>query len=381
MYRVADQRPASGGTAVVAAVLALLGGIAGVVGVVFGLYKMVRSETGVFGWGIAPGWVSVVSGATLLVDVVSAVALLVGAILAFRRRAAGPTLVVLGSAGTVGAYVVTAISTAVQLIQYDLPIGRHIDVVLGQSVFNGLYSMERNLPWVVSVLLLVFPVVTFVLAVLPSTKRWCKGGAAQRPPGGAWAPGMVPVAGAPGRPGPGAPQHALHGQLPGAQFVGGAPHPGMRPLLDAPRPGGQQTPGTPYPSAQPTPGAPYAGAQPTPGAPNAGAQPAPGAPYAGAQPAPGAPYAGTQPAPGAPYAGTQPAPGAPYAGAHPVPGAPSVGAQLAPNAPSPDAQAPYPSAPLSPDAQRPDSSSPNQGQPQGHRVPQQDHRPQDGYRA
>ncbi|MGW4235200.1 hypothetical protein ACWEF9_39225, partial [Streptomyces sp. NPDC004980] len=158
MYRVADQRPASGGTAVVAAVLALLGGIAGVVGVVFGLYKMVRSETGVFGWGIAPGWVSVVSGATLLVDVVSAVALLVGAILAFRRRAAGPTLVVLGSAGTVGAYVVTAISTAVQLIQYDLPIGRHIDVVLGQSVFNGLYSMERNLPWVVSVLLLVFPV-------------------------------------------------------------------------------------------------------------------------------------------------------------------------------------------------------------------------------
>ncbi|MGS2805685.1 hypothetical protein [Nocardia sp. MW-W600-9] len=267
MYRVADQRPASGGTAMVVAVLALLGGIAGAVGVVFGLFRMVRSETGLFGWGITPGWVSVVSGATLLVDALSAVSLLVGAILVFRRRGAGPTLAALGSVGTLGAYVVTAASTAVQLIQYDLPIGRHIDAVLGQSVFNGLFSVERSVPWMVSVLLLVFPVVTFVLAVLPSTRRWCKGA---RPPGGVGAPGLSrhpgipPMAGVPGRPGSGAPHQALHAQPPGAQFAGGAPYPGMRPVPAAPDAGGQQALGTPHPGAQPALVAPYLGAQPAP---------------------------------------------------------------------------------------------------------------------
>ncbi|WP_218719218.1 hypothetical protein [Nocardia sp. MH4] len=267
MYRVADQRPASGGTAVVAAALALLGGIAGAVGVLFGLFRMVRSETGVFGWGIAPGWVSVVSGATLLVDVLSAVSLSVGAILLFRRRGAGPTLVALGSVGTLGAYVVTAMSTAVQLLQYDLPIGRHLDAVLGQSVFNGLFSVERSVPWMVSVLLLVFPVVTFVLAVLPSTRRWCK---AARPPGGRGTrelgrhPGIPSMAGVPGRPWPGAPHQALHAQPPGAQFTGGAPYPGMPPVPDALDAGRQQAPGAPHAGAQPALGALHSGAQPTP---------------------------------------------------------------------------------------------------------------------
>ncbi len=329
MYRVADQRAAGGGTAVAVAVLALLGGIAGAVGVVSGLVAMVRSESGLFGWGMVPGWVSVVSGATLVIDLGSAVLLLVGAMLVFRRRGAGPMLVVLGCVGVLGAFVVTAISTVVQLMQYGIPIGRHVDAMLGQSVFNGLFSMERDVPWLLAVLLLVFPVVTFVLGVLPSTRRWCKGATAQRRPGGAWAPsvagghpGMPPMVGAPHQPGPGGALHAHSG----AQFVGGAPHPGTRPLLDAPHPGGQH-------------------------------------------------------GPGAPYQGAQPAPGTPYMGTTPTPGTTQIGAQTAPDAPRPDAPTPYPSAPLRPDAQRP---APNQVVPPGYQrttAPPRDHRPQDGYRA
>lgn len=284
MYRVADQRPASGGTAVAAAVLALLGGIVGVVGVVFGVVATVDSERGVFAWGMVPGWMSVVSVVTLVVDLLAGVLLLAGAILVFRRRGAGPTLVVLGCVGVLASYVVTAISTVAQLLQYRLPVGRHLDVVFGQTALYGLQSVGIDVPWGVSMLALLFPVVTFVLAVLPSTRRWCKGAVAQvgGRPVGAWAPGarMQPYG-----------MRPPVGHHPGVQPTPVAQHLGAVPMPGGHYPG--LAPGAvPVPGAQRPAPTPVLGAHPAlaPGAQNPGAAPIPGASHPGfPQPSHGAP--------------------------------------------------------------------------------------------
>ncbi|MGW6728282.1 hypothetical protein ACWF9G_20485 [Nocardia sp. NPDC055029] len=287
MYRVADQRPASGGTAVVAAILALLGGIVGVVGVVFGVVATVNSERGVSAWGLVPGWMSAVSVVTLVVDLLAGVLLVAGAILVFRRRGAGPTLVVLGCVGVLVAYVVTAISTVVQLLQYGIPVGRHLDAVFGPSAFYWLESLGIDVPWGLSVLVLVFPVVTFVLGVLPSTRRWCTGAAGQvgGRPVGAWAPGA---------------------HMPGMQPYGMRPpvghHPGVQPVPAAQHLGAAPVPGGHYPGLAPTPGA-HPGVVPVPGAQHSAATPAltPGGQNPGAAPIPGASHPGfPQPSHGAP---------------------------------------------------------------------------------
>lgn len=267
MYRVADQRPAGGGTAVAAAVLALLGGIVGVVGVVFGVVATVNSERGVFAWGMVPGWMSVVSVVTLVVDLLAGVLLLAGAILVFRRRGAGPTLVVLGCVGVLASYVVTVISTVAQLLQYGVSVGRHLDVVFGQTALYGLQSVGIDVPWGVSILALLFPVVTFALAVLPSTRRWRKGAVAQAGgrPVGAWAPGvqMQPYG---MRPPVG--HHPGVQPAPVAQHLGAAPMPGGHyPGL---APGAVPVPGAQRPAPTPVPG---------PGAQNPGAAPVSGASY------------------------------------------------------------------------------------------------------
>ncbi|MFE3541451.1 hypothetical protein ACFXK0_00595 [Nocardia sp. NPDC059177] len=211
MYRVPVQRPASGGTAVSAGVLAVLGALVGVGGLIS---VLVRGGGSVLGIGLVPGWASAVSGLVLFIDAVASILLFVGAVLVFRRRGAGPMLVALGCAGVVGAYVVAAVSVAVQLSEIGISIGRHLEAVFGQTNVNAIVGEVVEVPWPVSVLLLVFPVLTFVLAVLPSTRRWCKGAwAGGRPAAGAWAPaGQGPHGMRPGQqmpvmqPGHGAPQ-------------------------------------------------------------------------------------------------------------------------------------------------------------------------------
>ncbi|MEU5409369.1 hypothetical protein [Nocardia asteroides] len=243
MYRVADQRPASGGTAKVAGALAGVGGIAGAVGVVSGVVAMVRSESGVFGWGIAPGWVSVVSALTLVVDIGSTALLLAGSILLFRRRKAGPTLVVLGCVGVFAAFVMSALSVVVQLVDYGLPVGRHLGAVLGQSTFNGLFTLEHEVSWFFSVALLVFPVITFVLAILPSTRRWCGGVVGVRTVPG-WVPGAPPYG---ARPPVGVPPGM--GAGPGAQIPPQVARPAMpQPGYGAPQ--GFPPPNMPQPRPQ-----------------------------------------------------------------------------------------------------------------------------------
>lgn len=185
MYGVADQRPATGGTATTAGVLAVLGGLVGLGGVIAALAEMARNGS-LFWWGIAPEWVSIVSALTMVVDIVAAVMLLTGAILLFRRRGAGPIVVALGCTGVVGVYVMTVIWMFAQLRWSNLGSAGNIEVAYGHSSVAAILATEVRVPWAVSVSLLVFPVVTFLLAVLPSTRRWCR---RMHRPAGMWGPG------------------------------------------------------------------------------------------------------------------------------------------------------------------------------------------------
>lgn len=205
MYSAPAQRPATGGTAVTAAILALLGGLAAFGGVVMYVVNTLRFDSPWLAWGLLPEWASMVTAVLLVIDLVAAVMLLVGASLLLRRRTAGPVLVILGCLGVIGAYVLGALSTVVQLMDYGLPLSRQLEAILGNSSINLILGADVDIPWAVSLLTMVFPVVTFLLAVLPSTRRWCNGQGRGRPP---VAPGIFPMQ-QPGMPavgGYGAPQ-------------------------------------------------------------------------------------------------------------------------------------------------------------------------------
>ncbi|TDP41832.1 hypothetical protein [Nocardia ignorata] len=184
MYPAPVQRPPSGGTAIVAGLSALVGGILGVVGMIAAMVRMVTSDYPMFAWGYAPAWVSIVSAVLLVVDIVAAVLLFIGAIMLFRRGKSGPTMVALGCAGVIGAYVAGVITSVAQFGHFDMGSRLFREVVFGQSAVNSLLGSHIDLPWFLPILLLVFPAVTFLLALLPSTRKWC-GRGDQRP---AWAP-------------------------------------------------------------------------------------------------------------------------------------------------------------------------------------------------
>ncbi|MGY0500808.1 hypothetical protein ACWZHB_20170 [Nocardia sp. FBN12] len=205
MYPAPAQRPATGGTAVTAAILALLGGLAAFGGVVMYAANTLRFDSPWFGWGIVPGWTSIVTVLLLVIDVVAAVMLLAGAALILRRRKAGPTLVILGCLGEIGTFVLGGLSTVIQLLDYGLPLSRQLEAILGNSSINLLLGADVDIHWAVSLFMMVFPVLTFVLAVLPTTRRWCRGD--DRRPAGFGAPGMQPFP----MPQPGMPQGRAYG--------------------------------------------------------------------------------------------------------------------------------------------------------------------------
>lgn len=202
MYPAPAQRPATGGTAVTAAILALLGGLAAFGGVVMYVANTLRFDAPWFGWGITQGWSSIVTMLLLVIDVVAAVMLLAGAAMIFRRRKAGPVLVILGCLGEIGTFVLGALSTVIQLLDYGFPLSRQLEAILSNSSINLILGADVDIHWAVSLLTMVFPVLTFVLAVLPSTRRWCRGDDRPRGPGGAGMPpfpmqqpAMPPVSG------------------------------------------------------------------------------------------------------------------------------------------------------------------------------------------
>ncbi|KAF0836676.1 hypothetical protein [Nocardia caishijiensis] len=215
MYPAPVQRPPSGGTAILTGISALVGGLVGVVGMIAAVGRMVTSDYPPFGWGYAPAWASIASAVLLVVDIVAAVLLLIGAIVLFRRKSSGPMMVASGCAGVIGAYVAGVIITVAQFGRFDIGSSSYREVVFDQSAVNSLLGPYIDLPWFLSILLLVFPAVTLLLALLPSTRRWC--GRGNRP---AWAPA------APGMPyqHPGLPQAPGYA-APQAQWAPGGHHP------------------------------------------------------------------------------------------------------------------------------------------------------------
>ncbi|MGW5438943.1 hypothetical protein [Nocardia asteroides] len=224
-----------------AAILALLGGLAILGGVVMFVVNTVRFDALWFRWGAVPGWVSLVMALTLVIDLVAAVLLVTGAGAVFRRRGAGPVLVTLGCVGVLASYVVTVLSVCAQLGFSNLGSARNIALVFGHSSATEVISADVRVPWAVSVALLVFPVVTFVLALLPSTRRWCRSAAAAgaRQAQG-WVPGgqqygmPAPVGFQPGRASVPVPPHVVHSGMPQSGY--GAPQGFPPPNVAPPRP-------------------------------------------------------------------------------------------------------------------------------------------------
>ncbi|MFD4460533.1 hypothetical protein [Nocardia sp. NPDC058480] len=170
-----------------AAILALLGGLAALGGLVMYVVNTLRFDAHWLAWGLVPGWASIVTVVLLVIDLVASIMLLVGATLIFRKHKAGPTLVILGCLGVIGAFVLGALSTVIQMMDYGVPLSRHLDALMGNSSINLILGADVDIPWAISLLVMVFPVATFLLAVLPSTRRWCRGSDDRRPTG--WAPG------------------------------------------------------------------------------------------------------------------------------------------------------------------------------------------------
>ncbi|MEV0076828.1 resistance to Congo red protein [Nocardia neocaledoniensis] len=207
MYPAPAQRPATGGTAMTAAILATLGGLAGLGGVLMYVVNTVRFDSPVFGWGFMPGWVSIVVAVSFVVDLVAAVMLLVGAAQVFGRRGSGPTLVALGCFGVIVAYLLGAFTGLVLSLEYDLPIISGQSSIFGNTSVDSMLGAYVEIPWAISLLVMVFPLVTFTLAVLPSTRRWCRGARPGWSAQGAQPYGMPPGAYHPGNPPyPGQPQ-------------------------------------------------------------------------------------------------------------------------------------------------------------------------------
>ncbi|MEV0684233.1 hypothetical protein AB0I35_10245 [Nocardia sp. NPDC050378] len=217
MYPAPVQRAPSEGTAIVAGVSALVGGL---IEMIAAVVWMATSDYPLFAWGFAPVWASVVSAVLMVVDVIAAALLLIGAIVLFRRGRSGPTMVALGCAGVVAAYVVGAISNVAQFGRFDLGSKIYLELAFGQSAVGSLLGSYVGLPWFGPILLLVFPAVTFVLTLLPSTRRWCRGN--QRP-------ARAPHAPAPGMQFPGVPPGYAAPQPPWGQPPMQRPQDGYRP--------------------------------------------------------------------------------------------------------------------------------------------------------
>lgn len=147
----------SAATGIIAAVLSGLGGLANVVGgllMAFGLTAMITESTYDAGSGAWTGLIAIT-----MLNIVAGVLLSVGTVMLLLRKAASRWIVVAGCAVSIVSSLIS-LSLAATIADYQYG-GKGADVV-------GL----------------VFPIVTIVLALLPSTAAWirAKQNGAPRPP-------------------------------------------------------------------------------------------------------------------------------------------------------------------------------------------------------
>ncbi|MGW5314988.1 hypothetical protein [Nocardia thailandica] len=205
----AAPRRASGATAIAAAVLAFAGAVVWAGAAVPTVSGLVEYGTDWFGWADLPGRMSPLHRWLALTDLLLVILLIFGGALLLVRSLAGQ--------------LVTALACGYVLVSYAAVALEHVEFhqlseaprYLGHSPLTGTFGTGFEAPWFAGPALLVFPVLTLVCTLLPSTTRW-------RRDGGAYAgPTSPPVGYAPAPPGY-APQ-AGHLGVPG-QYQG---HPGF----------------------------------------------------------------------------------------------------------------------------------------------------------
>lgn len=148
----------SGATGIAAAVLSLLGGAAQLFGAfsAIGVSALLSSASSSVG-EVLPGWYSGVLMLTIVIGFALAAALLVGGGFLLARRSWARILI----AATCGITIALGI----------------LSLIVSNAVYQNLageYASGQGVSSIFSILGLIFPVVTAVLALLPGTKAWCQ---------------------------------------------------------------------------------------------------------------------------------------------------------------------------------------------------------------
>lgn len=182
--------PASGGTAITAGVLAILGGLYAIwqAFVSFGFGAAIQSEAvradltpeeRVAFDDVVPDWVGAAGIGMGGLQLLLVVLLLVGAIMLFLKKPAGRWMVVAGCglaiAGAVVAYVMVDVLMSDMIDRANEISGSQVDTAGATTVMNAVVG--------IGALIVSIPaVVTLVLALLPSTARWCAQGTRKAAP-------------------------------------------------------------------------------------------------------------------------------------------------------------------------------------------------------
>ncbi|MFT3898926.1 MAG: hypothetical protein QM728_01595 [Gordonia sp. (in: high G+C Gram-positive bacteria)] len=156
----------SGGTAITAGILSILGGVAefaGSIVVIIALIVLSNLDASNKVVDALPDWYTAGMVVMAVVEVITGTILLIGGIALLTRRLWGRIAIVVGCAialttSIIGLFIDFAVAEA---ITSDISAGTDVDLGSGIGSTAG------------SIIQMIFPIVTIVLALLPATKAWC----------------------------------------------------------------------------------------------------------------------------------------------------------------------------------------------------------------
>ncbi|MCW4354209.1 hypothetical protein ONR57_12955 [Hoyosella sp. YIM 151337] len=168
----------SGATAIAAAVLALLGGCAAVLGIAAFVLMIVEGgfDRAFLLAGVTLselGWWGPYLAASQLANAVTAVLLISGAVALLKKKRSGQTWIVIGCLLVIVAQIAAMAATAALLGSVSAILDPAIE--FGPLVQNAMVSTG-----IFTIVTLLFPILTLVLAASPSTTRWCETRSGQR---------------------------------------------------------------------------------------------------------------------------------------------------------------------------------------------------------
>jgi hypothetical protein len=158
---VPPQKPAGGGTAISAAVLSLLGSVAQGYPFVTSTLEMGSNDEML---KHLPGWWHVYVLISWVLSFILTVGLLVGGIQLLRRRDYARRMII----GACGIVIFTTVFGTIMMLAMRDKLAEYAGV---SASFLSTVGIVGGL------IVLIFPIVTLVLTILPPTKRWCAQGA------------------------------------------------------------------------------------------------------------------------------------------------------------------------------------------------------------